>query len=175
MRTQFRYVGMASTGKTVQGVIEADSEAEAFAQLRDEGLIVQRCTPIRGAQQDASPLGETHEKHSAARTRSRDGVRTWSSNRWFPIIILAVMLLGSLLFAMLGTWSTWQMARQITSARETTGIVHSAEVVEERSHDSETGRTDTYYIPVVHYRYLVDGKEFRSDKVYPGTIDIRGP
>lgn len=110
-----------------------------------------------------------------AKTRSRDSVQPCSRNRRLAIIVLGVMLLGSFSFAMLGTWNTWQMARQIASARETTGIVLSAEVAESRSRDSETGRTDTYYIPVVHYRYQVDGRELTSDQVYPGVIDIRGP
>lgn len=60
---RFRYEAMASDGKTVRGVIEAKSEAEAFAQLREEGRFVHRCRPVGGAQQDAPPVGETYEKH----------------------------------------------------------------------------------------------------------------
>lgn len=155
---QFRYEAMASSGETVRGVIEAPSETDAFASLRDQGLFVQRCRPVRGAQQDTRPPGETQKSHVAVKTGSSDSVQPGSRNRRLAIILLFVMLLGSSSFAMLGTWSTWQMTRQIALARETVGV-HSTEKLR-------------YY--EVKYHYEVDGKQFTSDRVYPGGIFVHG-
>ena len=95
---QFRYEGMASDGKTVKGVIEAQSEAEASVQLRGSGLFVLSCTPVRDSQQESRPRGETFKKHDFAESGSIDSDHRRSGTGCVVLIGLAVVLLGCLLY-----------------------------------------------------------------------------
>jgi hypothetical protein len=90
-----------------------------------------------------------------------------------PWLIVVVFALGGLAVAGLGSWNVWHMHRQLTDAKTTTGLVHSAEVRVQRSRDSE-GRTRTYYVPDIQFAYQVDGQNHVSTRLYPGAMTVRG-
>lgn len=100
-----------------------------------------------------------------------DQGRPWS--RRGAAIFLSLFTLGGLFFAILGARNTWEMSRQLSSARSTTGAIRSASVGTENSTDSNR-RTTTHYVPHIAYSYEVAGVRFEADRIYPGAMLIRG-
>lgn len=101
-----------------------------------------------------------------------DQDRPWS--RRGAAIFLSLFTLGGLFFAIVGARNTWEMSRHLSGARSTTGVIRSASVETEHSTDSD-GRTATHHVPHVAYSYEVAGVRFEANRIYPGTMLIRGP
>ena len=85
--------------------------------------------------------------------------------------LLSLFTLGGLLFAGVGSWVSWTMWRELETAVETSGVVRSSEVREERRHGGGSSRT--YFIPTVNYEYSLNGRTYYSDDLYPGIKFFR--
>ena len=64
----FRYEAIDPTGRTLKGVLEADSARAGRSHLRTQGL-----TPLIVELAAQRPHGERHQRHPAARQRGQGG------------------------------------------------------------------------------------------------------
>ncbi len=175
---RYRYEAMTATGARVAGEIAAESSSAAVAELRGSGLFVLECALLgddSGGDAADSPPGHEELPQPRSRRRLRVG-RNGSGGSfkpWLLALALGLFTLGGLFFAGLGGRYTWKMSRQLANARQTTGVVRSATIEEQRVYDDD-GST-TYYVPRIQYSYAVAGQTHFSDQLYPGGLDIRTP
>lgn len=174
--TAYHYEGLDSKGHLVAGTVEAYSTEAAVQQARERGVFVQRCRRV-GSGRSAAATQEDDGEADASHLSTDDAITpTKGSGGRTAAVILSLFTLGGLFFALLGSWNVWEMARQLDRAVKTRGTVLASAIQREDSTDTKArGRSTTYFVPVVQYRYAVFGKTFTNDQLYPGAFQVRGP